>query len=398
MKSASKSNMSSLKMMEFGEIAELRKEKFNPVVSNEDKHCIELEHIEQETGNILGWVPASEQKSIKNVFKKGDVLFGKLRPYLRKYWLATFDGVCSSEIWVLKPKTKEITKNYLFNLVQTHEFVQVANVASGSKMPRADWDYVSCYPVQAPPLPEQKAIAQLLSTWDEAIQKLTRLIAQKQQRKKWLMQMLLSGKKRLKGFKGEWKRTAFESLLMVVKRPVVWDDSEIYDLISVRRRSGGIFFRESLPGSKIMVKDLRYVEEGDFLFSKMQIVHGASALVTKEFVRGKISGSYIAVVPKNVNDLNIEYFNWYSKTARFYHQTFVSSYGVHIEKMTFDFQSFLSQDLHLPPLPEQTAIANILQTADNEINLLQQKLSALKAQKKGLMQQLLTGKKRLKHD
>lgn len=274
-------------VMEFGEFAETEKGKYVPV-ANENLRCLELEHFDQGTGHILGWVNSSEQKSTKNKFKKGQVLFGKLRPYLRKYWLAEYDGVCSSEVWVLNSKNKKCSNEFLFRLVQTHRFIQVANVSSGSKMPRADWDYVSTFPFHLPPLPEQKAIAQVLSTGDAVIHSTEKLIAQKELRKKWLMQQLLTGKKRLKGFGGKWKELTYEKLLQVVKRPVKWNDNELYNLISVRRRSGGIFLREALYGHQIKVKDLRDVDEGDFLFSKMQILHGASALVTKEFAEAKI--------------------------------------------------------------------------------------------------------------
>src|SRR5690606_37468126 len=123
--------------------------------------------------------------------------------------------------------------------------------------------------IPLPPLSEQKRIAEVLSTWDKAIQLTEQLIRQKEQRKKWLMQNLLTGKMRLKGFSGEWKEHSYERLLKVVKRPVKWDDNELYKLISVRRRSGGIFFREALYGHQIKVKDLRDVYVGDFLFSKM---------------------------------------------------------------------------------------------------------------------------------
>jgi type I restriction enzyme S subunit len=163
----------------------------------------------------------------------------------------------------------------------------------------------------------------------------------------------------------------------------------------VRRRSGGIFYREALYGHQILVKNLRTAKEGDFLFSKMQILHGASALVTKEFDGAKISGSYIAVVAKDVKALDMKYFEWYSKMPYFYHQTFISSYGVHIEKMTFDFDTFLQLDISLPSLDEQIAIAKVLQAAANEVQVLRSKLDKLKEQKKGLMQVLLTGKKRL---
>ena len=246
-----------------------------------------------------------------------------------------------------------------------------------------------------PPVPEQNSIAEVLTTWDKAITTTTALIAQLEQRKKWLMQQLLTGKKRLKGFCGEWKKYSYENLLRVVKRHIDWSDEELYSLLSVRRRSGGIFFRESLYGHQIKVKDLRTANEGDFLFSKMQILHGASALVTKEFSGAKISGSYIAVVAKDTKILNMQYLNWASQLEYFYHQTYISSYGVHIEKMTFDFEIFLNLDSKLPPFEEQTAIVQVLQAADKEVAMLNKKMDQLKEQKKGLMQVLLTGKKRI---
>lgn len=247
-----------------------------------------------------------------------------------------------------------------------------------------------------PPPPEQKAIAHILSMMDTAINKNNQLITEKELRKKWLMKNLLTGKKRLKGFDGEWKEYSYEELLKVVKRNFDWEEKELYKLISVRRRSGGIFFREALYGNQILVKTLRTANEGDFLFSKMQILHGASALVTKEFDGAKISGSYIAVISKEAGLLNMEFFQWYSRTSYFYHQTYISSYGVHIEKMTFDFENFLQLEMSLPSFKEQTAIAQVLQAADKEIKLLKIKTEKLREQKKGMMQVLLTGKKRLK--
>jgi type I restriction enzyme, S subunit len=253
-------------------------------------------------------------------------------------------------------------------------------------------------PVVLPKLvEEQRAISSTLLTWDKAIDKTNQLIAAKEQRKKWLMQQLLSGRERLKGFgNAKWEKFSYDQVLKEVYRPVKWNDKDLYKLLSVRRRSGGIFLREALFGHQIKVKDLRNVQTGDFLFSKMQIVHGASALVTKEFDGAKISASYIAVVAKDPKVLQLEFLNWYSKLPYFYHQTYISSYGVTIEKMTFQFDYFLQLSLSLPSIAEQKAIANVLETADKEINLLKQKLEAYKEQKKGLMQVLLTGKVRLK--
>lgn len=249
--------------------------------------------------------------------------------------------------------------------------------------------------IVCPPLPEQKAIAQCLTTWDKGITTLRQLIAKKEQQKKGLMQQLLTGKKRLPGFSEEWKEYSYGQLVKEIKRPVDWDDNNLYELVSVRRRSGGLFFRESLYGHQIKTKNLKITLTGDFLISKMQIVHGASGLTTKEYNQMHISGSYISIIVKDNELLDVNFLNWYSKTPDFYHQCYISSYGVHIEKMTFDFRLFLKEKITLPPIKEQIAIAQVLQTADRELDVLRQKLEQLQTQKKGLMQQLLTGKKRL---
>ena len=246
-----------------------------------------------------------------------------------------------------------------------------------------------------PPLPEQQKIAEIISTWDKAIEKQSRLIEKLELRKKGLMQQLLTAKKRLPGYSDSWKRIKYYNILTETHRSLKWDENELYDLISVRRRSGGVFHRESLYGYEIKTKNLRPALEGDFLISKMQIVHGASGVVPKQLSGMKISGSYIALVAKDPQELNINYFNLWSQMPLFYRQTFISSNGVHIEKMTFDLETFMSLSMDLPPIEEQNKIVTIISSACKDIELAKQKLELFRQQKHGLMQQLLTGKKRV---
>lgn len=246
-----------------------------------------------------------------------------------------------------------------------------------------------------PPLPEQQKIAEIISTWDKAIEKQSQLIEKLELRKKGLMQQLLTAKKRLPGYSDSWKRIKYYNILTETHRSLKWDENELYDLISVRRRSGGVFHRESLYGYEIKTKNLRPALEGDFLISKMQIVHGASGVVPKQLSGMKISGSYIALVAKDPQELNINYFNLWSQMPLFYRQTFISSNGVHIEKMTFDLETFMSLSMDLPPIEEQNKIVTIISSACKDIELAKQKLELFRQQKHGLMQQLLTGKKRV---
>ena len=151
----------------FGEIASPGKGKYTPK-QEEILPCIELEHLEQQTGQIIGYANSNEQSSVKSVFHKGDVLFGKLRPYLRKFALPEYDGVCSSEIWVLHPESN-IDSGFLFYLIQSESFIAAANISSGTKMPRAEWLKVSNESFFIPELTEQKRIAHLFSTIDKRI-------------------------------------------------------------------------------------------------------------------------------------------------------------------------------------------------------------------------------------
>ena len=151
----------------FSELAVRRSEKYDPKC-NAHAVCIELEHIEQETGRIIGSTCADYQNSIKTVCKPGDVLFGKLRPYLRKYAFVQKECVCSSEIWSLIP-TDIVIPKYLFYLIQSEAFMKAANVSSGTKMPRAEWSTIakSGYPI--PSKDDQQATVDILETTDRII-------------------------------------------------------------------------------------------------------------------------------------------------------------------------------------------------------------------------------------
>ena len=180
----------------FGEVAKLSSKKYNPSNANQCLPCIELEHLDQGSGRINGSANASELASMKNHFEAGSVLFGKLRPYLRKYARPDFEGVCSTEIWVFKT-TSKLLDEYLFHFVQTDNFLSEANKSSGSKMPRADWGVVSELVIKIPNIKEQQKIATVLTNTDKEIELLEQQLADFQQEKKALMQVLLTGKKRV---------------------------------------------------------------------------------------------------------------------------------------------------------------------------------------------------------
>ena len=125
--------------------------------------------------------------------------------------------------------------------------------------------------------------------------------------------------------------------------------------------------------------------------------HGAWGLVTPEFDGMFVSDSYISLVPKNGSPLKIEFLNYLSQMRFLRHMAYICSHGVHIEKMTFNLEDFLHEKITIPPtLDEQAKIVGVLAACDKEIKLLEKQLGALKEQKRGLMQKLLTGEIRVK--
>jgi len=131
---------------------------------------IGLEHISQGQLSLLGYGKSEDVVSAKFKFRKGDILFGKLRPYFRKVVIAPFDGVCSTDIWVVRARDG-IDQRYLFYWMASEDFIEAVSRASeGTKMPRAQWEFAERIQQQIPPLPEQRAIAAMLGALDDKIE------------------------------------------------------------------------------------------------------------------------------------------------------------------------------------------------------------------------------------
>ena len=135
-----------------------------------DLPYIGLEHIGQGTLSLNGIGSARDVESTKTAFCAGDILFGKLRPYFRKVVRPRFDGICSTDIWVFRPK-EDVDAGFLFYLLASSEFVRFASQgAEGTRMPRAKWEQTSRFSACLPPVSEQRVIAQVLGALDDKIE------------------------------------------------------------------------------------------------------------------------------------------------------------------------------------------------------------------------------------
>jgi type I restriction enzyme S subunit len=271
-------------------------------------------------------------------------------------------------------------------------------------IPQLTGEQISKYKISMPSYAEQKAIAQVLSTADAAIRTIEKLIVQKELRKKWLMQQFLTGKKRLKGFGGEWKEIKLGDIGEIKTSgvdKVLLEGEKIVNLVNYMDVYRNRFISPEFECKKTSANEREIntfnLRKGDILFTPSSETPddiGHSAVVTADlentvysyhlvrfrlFQETALAYNFRAYVFNNQNILN-EFSRRATGSTRF----------------TISKSDFEEIKTEIPPsLEEQTAIAQVLQAADKEITLLKAKVDKLREQKKGLMQVLLTGKVRL---
>jgi type I restriction enzyme S subunit len=152
-------------------VLEISRERIEPVEHSGNLfNYIGLESIEGHTGKLLTYKHAlgSEIKSTKNVFHPGEILYGKLRPYLNKVHLAEADGICSTDIYVLRSKQRQMHPKFAANFLRSPAVLNVAsNAMAGANLPRIRLDLLLAIPIPIPPLAEQERIVKLLDDADE---------------------------------------------------------------------------------------------------------------------------------------------------------------------------------------------------------------------------------------
>ena len=185
------------KTKRLSEIASIRNQKVLPSNVGIDTPCVELDHIGQSNGRLLKCSTAQYSKSTKYRFFSGDVLFGRLRSYLRKFWHADRDGICTTEIWPLMTDSQQADSGFLHATVQSDRFIEAASISYGTHMPRADWGVMRNFEVRLPRVREQLAIAEILSDMDGELAALEARLDKTRDLKQGMMQELLTGRTRL---------------------------------------------------------------------------------------------------------------------------------------------------------------------------------------------------------
>jgi type I restriction enzyme S subunit len=306
------------------------------------------------------------------------------------------DYILAQGVYAFKIKDKLIDENYLIQYSNGQiyrKLMQQLKVGSTQvHITNAEFLKVK---IPIPPHPEQRAIAQVLSTADAAIHTNEKLIAQKELRKKWLMQQLLTGKKRLKGFENtKWKIQPLENFIKPIVREVPKPSSP-YLGIGLRSHGKGTFLKHDEQPEKNSMDNFYVVRPNDLIVNITFAWEQAIAIVRPEDDGALASHrfpTYTFIEDKGHSD----FFRFYILQPRMKFMLQMISPGGAGRNRVMSKSDFIKLEFLLPDYKEQTAIAQVLQTADKEISLLKAKAEKLREQKKGLMQVLLTGKVRLK--
>lgn len=363
------------------------------------------DHLESRSGRILSQETAARQNAIsgKYVFGTGDIVYSKIRPYLRKAWHATFSGLCSADMYPLRARTG-FDSGFLVRIVLSEHFSQYAeSVSVRSGMPKINRDELSAYSFACPPtLAEQEAIAEALGDANALVESLERLLAKKRNLKQAVMQQLLTGKKRLPRFE---KTSGFKDSDV----GVIPKDWEVRLLPDVARFRGGKAHEQFISdsGTFVCVNSKFISSEGSVRkFSTKSFCTAKSRdvlMVMSDLPNGKaLAKAYFVDVDDlyAVNQRVCALSAFAADPKYLYYRLNRNPYflkfddGVtqtHLLNAVFEKCPIACPE----SIEEQNAIGQVLSDMDAEIIAIEAKIDKARQIKAGMMQELLTGRVRL---
>ena len=373
-----------------------------------------LEQIESQTGRLLMDTPVENVESTVGVFGKGDVLFGKLRPYLAKVVHVGFDGVCTTEILVLKPR-QEVDGRFIFFLLLSDGFISLVNsMTFGAKMPRASSEQVGNIVAPLPPLPEQRAIAAYLdretASIDALIARKQRLISLLQEKRTALISHAvtrsLDASAPLKPSGVEWlgeipAHWEVKRLKQVCKKSALYGANEAatnYVEEGVRflrtsdidddgklRNNGAVYMERDLIADYLL-------EDGDLLLSRSGTL--GRSFVYREKAHGQCAyAGYLVCFRLNARMIP-EFAFYFTKSREFADWLSLSVIQATIGNVNG--QKFANVAIPTPPILEQRAIAAYLDRETAKIDILiakiRQHIAKLQEYRTAVISAAVTGK------
>jgi restriction endonuclease S subunit len=348
------------------------------------------------------------RESSTNLIPEGNLLL-VTRTGVGKATINRFDVTISQDITGLILDSNLIDTEFAFHFFDANEN-KLKSLNQGTSINGITRDVLQSLEIPLPPLPEQKEIVKVLNYFNTRLHQAQQLVIQKELYKKWLMHSLLTGKKRVKGFSksqqfhrtevgilpSEWKLIPLKNVVSSVKKPVIPETNGLYQEIGIRSHAKGLFHKESVTGKSLGEKSVFWVEPDCLVVNIVFAWEHAIAKTTVNEI-GMIASHRFPMFKPKPGVLDLDYLLYFFKSLRGKHLLGLASPGGAGRNKTLGQTEFLKLEIPVPSFEEQVAIVRILNAADREIELLKAKTGKLREQKKGMMQALLTGKKRLKY-
>jgi len=394
---------------QLADICGLRTETVDPNTLSHVRY-VGLEHIESGNPRLAQWGDCGQVKSSKNKFYPGDILYGKLRPYLRKSALAHFEGISSTDILILKADTARTMPDWLIHLFHTRGFVEHAiSTTGGTNLPRTSWKAIREYRLALPPLPEQRGIAHVLSTIQRAMAAQEAVIAAAREVKRSLMRRLFTygpyadplptRETEIGEVPEHWKIVQLGDLARIgngstPKRdnPSYWENGDIPWLTSTKVHESVITHADEFVTATAKAEcHLPLVSKGSLVvaITGQGKTLGNAALVTFDTCINQHL-AYIEFKDKNV----LPEFMLLFLQGRYQHLRQIGQSGGSTKgALTCGFLKGYA--VPVPPTDEQRQIAVSLGTLGQKLKVEEQRKAALQALFKSMLHELMTGKVRV---
>lgn len=381
-----------------GDCASLIRDNVSPSQCG-DLPYIGLEHIGQGTLALLGAGTAKNVESTKTVFRSGDILFGKLRPYFRKVVRPRFDGICSTDIWVIRPR-KGVDAGYLFYMLASSPFVGFSSQgAGGTRMPRAKWEHVSGFSFRLPPLADQRAIARVLDALDDKIELNRRMATMLEEAvralfKSWFVNVESSWPvKKLADVTSTTKGRSYRS-----EELVGHSDTAMVTLKSFKR--GGGYRPDGLKPFKGPYKEEQVVRSGDVVIACTDVtqaadVVGRSAVVQNSLMFNTLVASLDVLILRPKGDLVSSAF-LYGLTNTHAFVAHAQSYATGTTVLHMDRRAVPSFEFRCPPMERLAAFDGVAAPAIERIGNSIGQTDCLTELRDALLPKLLSGEIRTK--
>lgn len=330
----------------------------------------------------------------KSQYKKavsGDLVFNMMRAWQGAIGTVRTTGMVSPAYIVAEPndKVNPLFMDYYSRTPQMINQIDRRSYGVTDFRKRLYWDSFAPIGCILPPIEEQQKIAAILTTQDKVIELKEKRLAEKQRQKKYLMQQLLTGKKRLPGFSGEWSFPKAKELFQSVSDKDHNGDLAVLSSTQDRGIVPRVEVDIDIKYDACSLVNYKKVSKGNFVISLRSFQGG----IEYSAYTGLVSPAYTVLSSRK--EMSDGYYKQFFKSTDYINRLNVAVYGIRDGKQ-ISYEDFGRLQIPCPPIKEQDAIAEVLSTADREIELLQQDIEQEKQKKKALMQLLLTGIMRVK--